>query len=135
MRLIARSYDTIELQRLRTELESRGMPVHVSDEFTYAIPGMPGAEQPRGLWVGDDDWVPARRVVADLIGARRLEPEAQPEQAWPADSSSEYHHPVGRLSSPSEPTRPSPAWATQPRRLGLILSLIALFALSMFALE
>lgn len=135
MRLIARSYDTIELQRLRTELESRGMPVHVSDEFTYAIPGMPGAEQPRGLWVGDDDWVPARRVVADLIGARRLEPEAQPDQAWPADSTRAQRQPDRPATSPPQPARPGPAWATQPRRLGLIFSLIALLALSMFALD
>ncbi len=76
MHLVARCYDAIELQLLRTELESRGIRVHVSDEFTFAIPGMPGAEQPRGLWVAlDEDLLPARRVVSDLIGSDRLVPD------------------------------------------------------------
>ncbi len=75
MHLIVQTYSLIELQQLRSELEQRGIKVHVSDEFTYAIPGMPGAEQPRGLWVAlEEDIAPARRVVSDLAGEERLEP-------------------------------------------------------------
>ena len=69
------SYDLIELQRLRTELTARGIDVHLSDEFTYAIPGLPGAEQPRALWVTrPEDVTPARRIAADLFGEERLDP-------------------------------------------------------------
>lgn len=76
MHLIVQTYSLIELQQLRSELEKRGIRVHVSDEFTYAIPGMPGAEQPRGLWIAlPEDIVPARQVVTDLVGADRLEPD------------------------------------------------------------
>lgn len=79
MHLIVQTYSLIELQQVRSELEKRGIAVHVSDEFTYAIPGMPGAEQPRGLWVAtDEDIVPARRIVSDLIGDDRLEPLNEP---------------------------------------------------------
>ena len=79
MHLIVQTYSLIELQQVRSELEQRGIAVHVSDEFTYAIPGMPGAEQPRGLWVAsDEDIVPARRIVGDLIGIDRLEPLEEP---------------------------------------------------------
>ncbi|MEZ5653963.1 MAG: DUF2007 domain-containing protein [Burkholderiaceae bacterium] len=74
MHLLIRSYDPLELQRLRGELEARKIRVFMSDEFTYAVPGLPGAEQPRALWVADaTDLAPARRVVADLLGERRLE--------------------------------------------------------------
>lgn len=81
LQLVLRSYDTIELQRVRSELERRRISVHISDEFTYAIPGMPGAEQPRGLWVDHDDLLPAQRVVADLLGDERV---AQPDDDAPA---------------------------------------------------
>ncbi|MEZ5740928.1 MAG: DUF2007 domain-containing protein [Burkholderiaceae bacterium] len=74
MHLLLRSYDLVELQRVRSELVQRGIKVHVSDEFTYAIPGMPGAEQPRGLWVAlDEDLLAARRIACDLLGEERLE--------------------------------------------------------------
>lgn len=99
MHLIVQSYNQIELQQLRSELEQRGIAVHVSDEFTYAIPGMPGAEQPRGLWVTlDEDLLPARRVVADLVGQDRLAsasensdssetPDSHPSAARPSQGS------------------------------------------------
>ncbi len=75
MHLIVQTYSLIELQQVRSELEKRGIRVHVSDEFTYAIPGMPGAEQPRGIWVAlPEDILPAQQVVTDLVGADRLEP-------------------------------------------------------------
>ena len=78
MHLIVQTYSLIELQQRRSELEKRGIRVHVSDEFTYAIPGMPGAEQPRGLWIAlPEDILPARQVVTDLVGADRLEPNQQ----------------------------------------------------------
>jgi len=81
MHLIVQTYSLIELQQLRSELEKRGIRVHVSDEFTYAIPGMPGAEQPRGLWIAlPEDILPARQVVTDLVGADRLEPDQQDQQ-------------------------------------------------------
>ncbi len=90
MHLIAQTYDLIELQQARSELEKRGIRVHVSDEFTYAIPGMPGAEQPRGIWVAlDEDVAPARRVVADLLGPERVagpDQQASPDAA-PAKTS------------------------------------------------
>jgi len=97
MHLIVQTYSLIELQQLRSELEKRGIRVHVSDEFTYAIPGMPGAEQPRGLWIAlPEDIVPARQVVTDLVGADRLEPDQQghpndtdqPSVSAPADAGS-----------------------------------------------
>ena len=73
MDLLIRSYDLMELQRLRVELAARGIDVYMSDEFTYAIPGLPGAEQPRALWVTEpEDLMPARRIVADLVGGERL---------------------------------------------------------------
>jgi len=89
MHLIVQTYSLLELQQLRSELEKRGIRVHVSDEFTYAIPGMPGAEQPRGLWVAlPEDIVPARQVVADLVGTERLAPDpATPVKPAPSAKS------------------------------------------------
>ncbi len=73
MHLIAQTYSQVELQQARSELEKRGIRVHVSDEFTYAIPGMPGAEQPLGIWVAlAEDILPAQRVVSDLLGPDSL---------------------------------------------------------------
>lgn len=87
MHLIVQTYSLIELQQLRSELEKRGIRVHVSDEFTYAIPGMPGAEQPRGLWIAlPEDILPARQVVTDLVGADRLEPDPQPTALTGSDT-------------------------------------------------
>ncbi|MGB7180807.1 MAG: DUF2007 domain-containing protein [Burkholderiaceae bacterium] len=82
MQLLTRSYQTVELIQLRSELEHRGIAVHIADEFTYAIPGMPGAEQPRGVWVADDDLLAAQRVVIDLLGDDRVHrPDAEPNRA------------------------------------------------------
>ena len=63
MRLVLRSYDIVMLQRARSVLEQRGIVVHVSDEFTFAVPGLPGAEQPRGLWVLPEDRGAAIRAL------------------------------------------------------------------------
>ena len=63
MRLVLRTYDIVMLQRMRSILEQRGIAVHVSDEFTFAVPGLPGAEQPRGLWVPPADWEAAVRAL------------------------------------------------------------------------
>ncbi|MEZ5660557.1 MAG: DUF2007 domain-containing protein [Burkholderiaceae bacterium] len=83
--MLIRSYDLLELQLLRSELAARRINVYMSDEFTYAIPGLPGAEQPRALWVAEaDDLEPARRIVADLVGQERL---AQVEADEPKDRS------------------------------------------------
>lgn len=85
MHLIVQTYSLIELQQVRSELEKRGIRVHVSDEFTYAIPGMPGAEQPRGIWVAlPEDILPAQQVVTDLVGADRLEPVQTDQENVPA---------------------------------------------------
>ena len=43
MRLVLRTYDIVMLQRMRSILEQRGIAAHVSDEFTFAVPGLPGA--------------------------------------------------------------------------------------------
>lgn len=67
MRLVLRTYDIVMLQRLRSVLEQRGIAVHVSDEFTFAVPGLPGAEQPRGLWVMPEDWDAAIRALRHEI--------------------------------------------------------------------
>lgn len=72
MHLLVQSYETLELQQIRSELERRGIAVHMADEFTYAIPGMPGAEQPRSIWVATEDLLPAQRVVSDLLGPERV---------------------------------------------------------------
>lgn len=87
MHLIAQTYSQVELQRARSELEKRGIRVHVSDEFTYAIPGMPGAEQPLGIWVSlAEDILPAQRVVSDLLGPDSLtQPENPAEHPVAAD--------------------------------------------------
>lgn len=91
MHLIVQTYSLIELQQLRSELEKRGIRVHVSDEFTYAIPGMPGAEQPRGLWITlPEDIMPARQVIADLVGEDRLEPD--PSSVAPTGSDAAASH-------------------------------------------
>lgn len=63
MRRLLQSYDIVLLQRLRSILEDRGIVVHLSDEFTFAVPGLPGAEQPRGLWVHREDWEAAVRAL------------------------------------------------------------------------
>lgn len=72
MQLLTQSYDLLELQQLRSELERRGIKVLIADEFTYAIPGMPGAERPRRVLVAQEDIAPARQVVADLLGQDRI---------------------------------------------------------------
>lgn len=78
MQLVVQSYETLELLQVRSELEARGIAVHLADEFTYAIPGMPGAEQPRGIWVADDDLYAAQLVVRDLLGPDRVhQPDAK----------------------------------------------------------
>jgi len=63
MRRILQTYDIVLLQRMRSILEERGIVVHVSDEFTFAVPGLPGAEQPRGLWVPRGDHEAAVRAL------------------------------------------------------------------------
>jgi len=63
VRRLLQSYDIVLLQRLRSILEERGIVVHLSDEFTFAVPGLPGAEQPRGLWVHREDWDAAIRAL------------------------------------------------------------------------
>ena len=81
MRRVLRSYDIVLLQRMRSILEERGIVVHVSDEFTFAVPGLPGAEQPRGLWVPHGDWEAAIRALRLAIPPDELptlEDEPQP---------------------------------------------------------
>jgi len=85
MRRVLRTYDIVMLQRLRSVLEQRGIPVHVSDEFTFAVPGLPGAEQPRGLWVLPEDWDAAIRALRHDIPPDELPTlEAGPPAAVPA---------------------------------------------------
>ena len=72
MQVLTESYDLLELQQLRTELERRGINVLIADEFTYAIPGMAGAERPRRVMVAQEDMLPAKQVVIDLIGEERI---------------------------------------------------------------
>lgn len=129
MQLIARSYDMIELQRVRGELQSRGIRVHVSDEFTYAIPGMPGAEQPRGIWVPDEDVMPARRVVSDLLGPERLEPEQQ------ASDGRDEHEDLasGRMDAPDKVARGNRPASQRPAldgKLGFLLTVITVLAIA-----
>lgn len=81
MQLLVQSYETLELQQIRSELEKRGIAVHMADEFTYAIPGMPGAEQPRSIWVSAEDLLPAQRVVSDLLGPDRVHRDELSRQA------------------------------------------------------
>lgn len=78
MRLVARTYDVVLLQRMRSILEARGIAVHVSDEFTFAVPGLPGAEQPRGLWVPREDGEAALRALRLAIPPDEL-PELEEE--------------------------------------------------------
>jgi hypothetical protein len=75
MQVLTESYDLLELQQLRSELERRGIKVLIADEFTYAIPGMPGAERPRRVLVAEEDMLPAKQVVADLLGEDRIHKE------------------------------------------------------------
>ncbi len=93
MQLLTQSYDLLELQQLRSELERRGIKVLIADEFTYAIPGMPGAERPRRVLVAAEDIAPARQVVADLLGKDRIHDDEAillNEEA-DADSKQPYH--------------------------------------------
>lgn len=84
MRLVLRSYDIVMLQRMRSILEQRGIVVHVSDEFTFAVPGLPGAEQPRGLWVPVDDWDAAVRALRHDIPPDEL-PSLEDDGGDPRD--------------------------------------------------
>ena len=89
MHLILETYDIAEMMRIRSELDARGIRFHVSDEFTYAIPGMPGAEKPCGLWVmSEEDAVIARRMVTDLLGAHRVSPDPAEQGADEAGTGS-----------------------------------------------
>lgn len=73
IQLLLRTYDIVALQRVRSILEQRGIAVHVSDEFTFAVPGMPGAEQPRALWVGTEEWGAALHALRYSIPPDELE--------------------------------------------------------------
>ena len=89
MQLVVQSYEAVELLQVRSELEKRGIAVHLADEFTYAIPGMPGAEQPRGIWVADEDLYAAQLVVRDLLGPDRVhQPEPTTDQGATARAGS-----------------------------------------------
>ena len=71
---LLQSYDIVLLQRMRSVLEDRGIVVHISDEFTFAISGLPGAEQPRGLWVRREDRDAAVRALRLVIPPDELPP-------------------------------------------------------------
>jgi|GEM_PF-6216967 len=75
MQVLTESYDLLEIQQLRSELERRGIKVLIADEFTYAIPGMAGAERPRRVMVAEEDMLPAKQVVTDLLGEDRIHKE------------------------------------------------------------
>ena len=96
---LLQSYDLLELQQLRVELTARGIDVYMSDEFTYAIPGLPGAEQPRALWVTKpEDLMPARRVVADLLGEHRIAPLPDESPEATAYGDQESNRPDARVA-------------------------------------
>jgi len=94
MQVLTESYDLLELQQLRSELERRGIKVLIADEFTYAIPGMAGAERPRRVMVAEEDMLPAKQVVTDLLGADRIHKEDT------EDTEQSKHEPV-RLNTRS----------------------------------
>src|SRR5690606_13053207 len=71
---LLQSYDIVLLQRMRSVLEDRGIVVHISDEFTVAIAGLPGAEQPRGLWGRREDRDAAVRALRLVIPPDELPP-------------------------------------------------------------
>lgn len=129
MHLLIRSYDLVELQRLRAELDCRGIAVYMSDEFTFAIPGLPGAEQPRALWVTDeDDLVPARRVIADLLGEERLpDTAASPSTPVPAAVSSASGRPASPPAGRRTPAVQRLSWVAG-MVYGIIVALLALLA-------
>lgn len=122
MQLVTQSYDTVELQQVRMELERRNIAVHISDEFMYAIPGMPGAEKPRGIWVDEADLLPAQRVVTDLLGPDRV---ARPNESATAASNG--------MSALGEKVRePLRAYAAGEKKLNwwwIIIVAVALAAL------
>ena len=87
MKVLTQSYDVMEMEQLRSELERRGIKVLIADEFSYAIPGMPGAERPRRVLVAEEDMAPARQVVADLLGEDRIHEDGQAQRAAKSTSS------------------------------------------------
>ena len=119
MQLLTQCYESVEILQIRSELEARGIHVHIADEFTYAIPGMPGAEQPRGVWVADDDLYAAQLVIKDLLGEDRIHQLDDTRDTEPATTSSR------RLSSGIGRSVYSWIWLAA----GLIL-LLALLSLS-----
>lgn len=134
MQLLMQSYDAIELQRLRAELEQRRIKVHISDEFTYAIPGMPGAEQPRGIWVDDDDLLPARQVVVDLFGEQRVATDNRQGVAGIMSFGTSESDEKPRQPKPDVTTEKSSPWLTK-LNIGLILlvALILILKLTVFS--
>lgn len=67
MRVVLRTWDILMLERVRSVLQARGILAHVSDEFTFAVPGLPGAENPRAVWVPEADWAAAIRALRNEI--------------------------------------------------------------------